>query len=241
MKKTILNSIKKNLQGFMLVELAIVLVIIGLLITAFLPPLNAQRELSERRETQGILVETKEALIGYAVVSGHLPCPDADPIPNGIEDRKADGSCQIDEGTLPWNTLGIESTDSWSRYLRYRADTTFSNSNIKFSISNATGASNIQIIGENNLLLVSGSSRPAAVVVSFGSNGYGGINTNQLPALNTTPAPKGADEIENADKDVTFVSHVPTPLGSVNEFDDMLIWISPKVLITKMVTAGRLP
>ena len=229
------------MHGFTLVELAIVLIIFGLLIAAFLSPLKAQRELSERRDTQELLVETKEALTGYAVVNGHLPCPDTKPLPNGIEDRKADGSCQNDEGTLPWNTLGIEATDSWSRYLRYRADTTFSNSNIKFSISSATGASNIQIKGENNLPLVSGSSRPAAVVISHGSNGFGGINNNQLPAANAMPLPKGADEIENADKDVSFVSHVPTPSGSINEFDDMLIWISPKVLITKMVTAGRLP
>jgi hypothetical protein len=33
-----------------------------------------------------------------------------------------------------------------------------------------------------------------------------------------------------------FVSHNPTPT-----FDDLVIWISPNVLINRMVSAGKLP
>ena len=36
--------------------------------------------------------------------------------------------------------------------------------------------------------------------------------------------------------DLTFVSHTPS-----DSFDDLLIWIVPSILKSKMVAAGRLP
>jgi len=239
MKKHSLYLIKKKFKGFTLVELAIVLVIFGLLIAAFLSPLSVQRELLSRRETQGLLNESKEALIGYALINGHLPCPDIKPIPDGIESRMG-GLCSGEEGVLPWGTLGVERVDAWNHYISYRADATFSRSDVLFTISNAEGFSAIQVNGEDGISLVSTNSRPVAVLVSHGSNGFGAINTIQT-TNNKQPMPTGADELQNANSNTTFVSHVPTPSGSVNEFDDMLVWISPKVLINRMIQAERLP
>lgn len=239
MKKTLPRYIDNNSQGFTLVELAIVLVIFGLLAAAFITPLMAQRELQGRRETQDLLNESKEALTGYAITHRHLPCPDTKAVPNGVENRKIDGSCDKDQGVLPWNTLGIEPLDAWQHYFHYRTDTTFSNSKDLFTIDDATGSSSIQIDGESGPL-VSSDSRPVAVVLSYGANGFGSKNTAQTSPANQLPLPIGVDEKENADEDVFFVSRVPNSQGSVNEFDDMLIWISPKVLINKMISAGRL-
>ena len=230
---------KKNL-GFTLVELAIVIVIIGLLLSAFLVPLSAQRELSARAETQNLLDQSKEALIGYALVNSFLPCPDTKLIPDGIENRKVDGSCVSDKGVLPWNTLGIERVDAWSHYFYYRVDPTFSNSVTLFTIADAENASGIQINGDTGAL-VSANSRPAALLLSFGPNGNGAKNTTQATPANQLPAPTGADEKENTDGNLVFMSHVPAPRGSANEFDDMLVWIPPKILINRMIQAERLP
>ena len=136
---------KTTYSGFTLLELAIVLAIIGLLLTLLLPGLSAQRELVGRAETQISLNQIKEALIGYSVVNRHLPCPDNKAIPNGIEDRNSAGTCASDEGILPWATLGIESADAWNHYFRYRVDTTFSNNINLFTIANAENSSTIQI------------------------------------------------------------------------------------------------
>lgn len=241
MKKSLLYFILNRSRGFTLVELAIVLVIVGLLIAAFITPFMVQRELQGRRETQALLNESKEALTGYAVANGYLPCPDVKAIPNGIESRNAGGACVSDEGVLPWNTLGIEPVDAWQHYFRYRAYSTFSNSSALFTISNATIASGISIDGENGSL-VSTNSSPVAVVLSHGSNGYGAKNTIQASPANQLPAPPGLDEKKNADvAGGSFVSRSPSAQGSVNEFDDMLVWISPKVLINRMIQAERLP
>ncbi len=230
----------KQLRGFTLVELAIVLIIIGLLLAMFLSPLTAQREIRARSETLSLLEQAREALMGYVVIHRHLPCADTDMPPDGIENRdEVAGSCSKPEGVLPWNTLGIEPSDAWNHYFRYRVDATFANSVTLFTLADAIGATGISISGENEAALVSTNSRPAAVVISYGLNGYGAINS--VSPYKSLPAPTGADELENADGDVNFVSHVPTAKGSSNEFDDMLIWISPKVLINRMIMAQRLP
>lgn len=62
-------------RGFTLIEIAIVLVIISVLITIVAVPLAAQRELSARAETSKQLELAKEALVGFALANGRLPCP----------------------------------------------------------------------------------------------------------------------------------------------------------------------
>ncbi len=70
-----------------------------------------------------------------------------------------------------------------------------------------------------------------AVVVSHGSRGAGAY----LPSGVQLPGVVG-DEAENADADLTFVSR--TQDGS---FDDLVTWVVPSILKSKMVAAGRLP
>lgn len=237
-----LNHKIVSAQGFTLVEMAIVLVIFGLLLAMFLSPLTTQRDIQNRAKTQILLNEAKEALIGFAVTNGYLPCPDTDSVPDGIENRTGTGTfnCTKEEGILPWNDLGIDRVDGWNRYFRYRVDSTFSSNTKPFTIANSEGNSDIKINSESGAL-VSTLSQPAAIILSHGTNGFGATNLNAASPANREPNPNGADELENSDDDVTFVSHPPTPQGSANEFDDMLVWISPKVLINKMITAERLP
>lgn len=231
--------------GFTLIEMAIVLIIFGLMLATFLSPLSAQRDLQNRAKTQLQLNEIKAALIGYTIINRHLPCTDTDAIPDGLENRNAatPNTCDSNKsGILPWKTLGIESADAWDHLFTYRVDANFSDNLNRFTINDAEGKSGININDEKGLALVSPNSRPAALILSHGANGFGAINRLQDPSLNHEPNPSSTDELENADNDVTFVSHPPAAQASANgEFDDMLIWISPKVLINRMIMAERLP
>ncbi len=60
-------------EGFTLIELAMVLVVIGLLIglgMGLIGPLTKRAKLIETRET---VKQAKEAVLGYAVKNGYLP------------------------------------------------------------------------------------------------------------------------------------------------------------------------
>lgn len=240
--------------GFSLVEMAVVLAIMALLLGGLLPTISSQVEQQRRNETNKQMDEIKEALIGYAIINVRLPCP-ASSTSNGVEDPVGGITCNHPyDGFVPAATLGVTSVvdsqgnkgfavDSWNNRIRYavtqansKAFTT-ANGMSTVGISNlspdllvcssatATGFSGSSC-GTNNAL----TSSPGipVIIYSTGKNGgYGGI---------------GADEAANLDGNQTFVSHTPTPSTATNgEFDDIVIWISPNVLINRMVTASKLP
>ena len=62
-------------NGFSLVEIAVVLVIISVLLTIAVVPIAAQIEQRRTEETLRQLETIKEALLGFAIANGRLPCP----------------------------------------------------------------------------------------------------------------------------------------------------------------------
>ena len=65
----------RHKQGFTLVELAIVLVIVALLTSGLLLGVSAQRNAAENVDAQRQLENIRETLIGFALTRGRLPCP----------------------------------------------------------------------------------------------------------------------------------------------------------------------
>ncbi len=268
MRSTTLTKLGSS--GFSLVEMAIVLMIVALLLGGLLPTVSSQVGQRRVSETSKQLEEIKEALIGFAVVNGRLPCP-ASSTSNGMESfcTNASSNCGLEillppfptharcakpyDGFVPAATLGITPVDTngymldaWNNRMRYAVTAWSSSSPAVDNVFTAQGG--MSTVGISNLtpdLLVcsnataagfSGSSCGAnnaltsspgvpAVIYSTGKNGaYGGT---------------GADEAANLNNNRIYVSHTPTP--SPNEFDDIMIWLSPNVLINRMVAAGKLP
>jgi prepilin-type N-terminal cleavage/methylation domain-containing protein len=70
-----LRNIARRNQGFSLVEIAVVLVIIAILATAIGVPLASQLDQQRTLDTQKQLEVAREALYGFAMANGRLPCP----------------------------------------------------------------------------------------------------------------------------------------------------------------------
>ena len=218
-------------RGFTLVELAIVLVIIALLTSGLLMGITAQRASAENSDAQRQLDNIREALLGFAMSKGRLPCP-ADPALNtGIEDRTNDTSqCnRVDSlkngifGVVPWTTLSLPETDPWGRRFTYYVNADFTKPTTAMQSSfdlKTVGNADIKNTVTPPPSTITIASNLPAVVVSHGSNGVG----------------TSGDELENANSNLTFVSRTPD-----NNFDDLVTWIVPSILMSKMVAAGRLP
>jgi len=99
--------------GFSLIEIAVVLVILAILITAVGIPLATQLDQQRTVETQKQLENIKEALYGFAMANGRLPCPAALAGTSGVEDgAPSTGVCNTYSGLVPAATLGLSPLDS---------------------------------------------------------------------------------------------------------------------------------
>jgi prepilin-type N-terminal cleavage/methylation domain-containing protein len=137
-------------RGFTLVEMAVVLMIVGLLLSGLIPTISSQVEQRRTNETHKTLKEMKGALLGFAVANGRLPCP-ASSTSNGMESfcTNATGACTETttppphghcakpyDGFVPAVTLGIAPVNTQGQLLDAWGNP------IRFAITNAKDASN---------------------------------------------------------------------------------------------------
>jgi len=229
-------------RGFTLVEMAIVLVIVGLLLGGLLMPLSTQVEQRRISETQKTLDEAKETLIGFAVRTGYLPCP-AISATNGLEDRTG-SSCTGGkrQGFLPWATLGVSKLDSWNHILRYSVTLAFTDSATLFTLSTPRDITIRTRDTGGALISQSAASDITAVIMSHGINGLLGTTDSGVLIANTSAT--NIDEVTNASAAGTsFVTRVinNNTAAPGGEFDDIVTWLSPNTLYSRMVSAQRLP
>ena len=229
-------------RGFSLIELAIVLVVVTLLIGGLAVPLSAQIQARRIAETQRILEEARGALLGYVIsnrtISGgpYLPCPDTDG--NGIEESRSGGVCPAEFGWLPWVTLGVGAQDAWGNRLLYAARDDVTNSNLGIHGTLSPSAGWNQICSTRTCTTGDVAANVPAVVVSHGPNGRGALNVSGT----SQAAPTGADEAENVDQDIIFVSRPPSLPGSAaGEFDDAVTWLAYPTLVNRACPSGGCP
>lgn len=242
-------------SGFTLIELAIVLVIIGVLVGGFIGTLTTRIENLRVSETNKDLEEIKSALMGYAYRKGYLPCPDCievwcspTGIRDGVENRDAGGQCDvgIKTGTVPWVTLGMARGDAWDTRYRYWVDSQYASSSVPFILTTGDGAGIIRepdyATDATGATLMDMATGVVAVVFSHGKNRLGGISASDIDQSGIPV--ENVDELNNDNDDAIFVSRPPTTAQATTaggEFDDIVIWMSEFELKAKMVEAGKLP
>lgn len=232
--------------GFTLIEIAIAVIMLGLLLGGLLMPLATHFEQQQRRETLSTLDEVQEALYGFAMVNDRLICPDcrneADcpTIPasgrnDGREDRVGTPPACVTtpgaEGNLPWVDLGLPGSDAWSQQFSYHVTSDFADEIEGTGCGIPAAGVSFSLCSIGNITVLDGS---------------GGDNVaTQIPAIILSRGKNWAvstsdDENENDGSDRTYVyKGFSATLG--NEYDDLVAWISPHILKNRMVTAGKLP
>jgi len=204
-------------HGFTLVEMAIVLVVLGLTASFLVTPIAMRFEASRRHAAEDMLDNITEALMGFALTHGRLPCPSIEPDPtNPAYGLEQPPPCSLNvPGYLPWRTLGLPAHDPWAGYWRYRPDKNFVEGSITLS---TLPSGQIQIKDHYGNLISTSDSRVVAVVFSTGPNRHAdGLNAAYSPA---SPI---------------FEAGEPTPA-----FDDLLRWIGHPLFIARLARGGRL-
>lgn len=91
-------------QGFMLIEIALLVVLMAIILGPLLHLLSSHRNKEEVREQLQARRSILEAVEGFVLATGRLPCPAAQA--QGTESRQGD-ACSQAEGWLPNRTLGL--------------------------------------------------------------------------------------------------------------------------------------
>lgn len=229
-------------HGFSLIEVAVVLFIIVLLLGSILVPLSTQVEQKQINDTQKTLDEIREALIGYAVANGNLPCPDTGT--DGSENvTVATGVCTtiaggIAVGRLPYTDLGLGNSDLWGNRYTYVVNAVYAQRSPASSFALSATGTSVRIC-TTQACTTTLSTTAVFAVISHGKNGAGAINFLTNVA---NPASASADEQDNYDNDANVVSRPQLSGGTAaNEFDDIVVWLSRYTLFNRMVAAGKLP
>lgn len=226
-----LPRMNKRVRGFTLLEIAIVLVVLGLIAAGLVGPLATQMEARERRDTAARLTDIQAALYGFALSEGRLPCPDTDG--DGLSNPRFDPAiadsarCAQTTGTVPYSEIGTGESDVWGNRYTYavsQPDYTRPDTDDLCNGGDADGP-HFDLCTRGRLVVRSRGDAPAtrgvvegkaelatwavalpAVVISHGRNGAGATRASG----GALPVDTQTDEGENADGDTVFVSRSPT-------------------------------
>ena len=238
------NRVALNEQGFSLLEVAIVMLIVSMMLGGLLMSLGTTQEINNRTDAEDMLNEIKEALYGFAQANGRLPCP-ATANSNGRERPNGGGACNQRFGFVPSLTLGLSGDlnddnllmDEWlNPYSYYTVNSNGS------AFTSANGMRNQGMAGLTPNFRVCADAACGTVLV------------NRIPVIIMT---QGADwsTFTAADVDETENSGEQTIAGYrhgsdrnfvtapyiEDTFDDQITWLSTSILFTRMISAGQLP
>ncbi len=249
--------------GFTLVELAIVILIMGLILGGLAMPLSTQLDNARIRETRTALQDIDDALQGFAMTNGHLPCP-ATPASLGFADVSG-GGCVAQHGFVPASTLGVSGPrngdnlllDAWANPFRYSVSAVDADGDGNWDFtapgemrdvslgvldpdltvcSTATGSSATACAGPATTLTDSA----PVIVFSMGKDWSTFTSADQQENVGATLAGGPTATSYRVPADNVAVSRRPGEQAG-NEFDDIVSWIAGSALYHRMVSAGQLP
>lgn len=226
--KVLLNT---KVPGFSLLEISIVLLIMGVVLSFSLPYLTSQLSFEKRKKTELVFEEITHALSNFVVQNGRLPYPAKI---NALGDAQGQEDINIPHGVVPYKTLGISpasAKDGQQHWISYTPHPDLLDDFLArhnqgggdYFCTNPLGA-NLQIIGVNGEVLSGeGTFQPAFVLVSHGSKGGDLMESGNRRAYTIASPCK----VSNGDDDLVFADH-----GITSSCDDSLFWKNRQILMS---------
>ena len=203
----------RNNRGFSLIEIAIVMVIIGVLAGGGVSLMGMLTKRKARTETIEYLKQAQAALISFADINGRLPW--ADTSGDGAENAGASA------GNLPYQTLKLSPTDPYKRMLRYEF-----NANLGTNLTASCGALRSGLSGGPDIVDADGAAASfpiAAILVSAGTMDADS-DGNVFDDIST-----GTHLGDNRDGNPNYIRH-----PSVDIFDDLVVYLGENELYGKI-------
>lgn len=259
MAELVMMKISFKQNGFTLVEMAVVLVIIGLVLSAAISMGNTLVNQSRISVTKTKLEAIKTALVSYIARNNRLPCPAIPTTPPstagygieaatpgtcvGISDNVPTGATRVVMGILPWITLGLSDESGQDGYYnRFSYAVTANATNLnKDTIAGMLG--NISIHDSSPITLGLPpignqiNSNIVTVIISHGANANGAYSK----AGNQVVLPMGSDERENTDLAPINSAFIQKEFAQgANPFDDIVLALNPSEFLTPLTINGSI-
>lgn len=244
-------------HGFTLVEMAIVLLILGVLTRAAIAPLAAIHEHRNVQVTSRELDKIRESIIAYIVARGALPCPLAEPghlnpatsntsaLSQNLGDAPSD--CGIERGGVPAKVLGLAGrlneegalVDVWNRPYLYSVSLSNHAQRGNQSVADWTQAGEAAQVGVPYL------TADIVICMRMRPNDCSGsdIRANQVAFLIMSYGQDNSEtgaQRENLDDDQVFLLQPHSQVAD-NRFDDLLVWGTAADTMYWMLRMGWLP
>ena len=250
--KKFLRYVKKE-EGFALVEVAIALIVMGVVLGVGLPSFLHYLEWQKIRDTKEKQEKILYSVASFVLQNGFLPLP-ADPHEQGEDFGLSRSSIQSSgdlRGLVPFKTLGLPeeyARDGFRRYFTY-----LGGAQQKEEVDLSNQASFCQTSPFYHLEVDERrpgggvSKRPAElsvqnpivlILISHGESGHGaycGIagSIRQISKLDQA----GSDKRQNASLGLSIISRAPSRKAQ-DFFDDMVVWVTRDNL---MAFYGKMP
>ena len=258
-------------SGFTLIEIAIVLLVVTVILGYTMAMVPVQQELRQYRQAEREMDWIINSLYAFAQTNNHLPCPALtgsngfacrnDGTPGNCSGSVAAADvCDAWFGFLPAKTLGLDGKyseaglllDPWGQPYRYQVSDNDSGGAILEDFILTGG---LQDAGISNLApdLVVCNADPslAAQGTDTGCSGAAQRIIDESPAVvlstgkdtlgdTTSNSWVQRENLDNSASDRVFVKTTFNDTSS-NKYDDLVKWIAPNILYSKMIDAGHLP
>jgi prepilin-type N-terminal cleavage/methylation domain-containing protein len=238
-----LKKKKNNLNGFSLLELAIVLAILAILFSGVLVSHNERVFQQQEKQNAALFEQIKKQLLGFFIAHKRLPCPSS-ASSNG-EPAFSSGSnsvCFSQYGFLPFKALELQGVvspdnlflDEWKRPIRYNITDKDYNANDHWdwvyspdivqttTLSKLVG--NLKICDTIDCLNVVYAKEAVVIIHSQGK-------LDKQTSLEQENSGEASVVVNGKSigisNDNTFVYLPQRNLTEANYFDDFLLWVAP--------------